>query len=67
MILHVEDLSNSCYVHNTKHVIKTLEDLGSQLGCQNILDKVISVGNKVDRVKKLEHTDIMPVSAKEKN
>lgn len=46
--MHIEDISSVSYEYKRQHVVKTLEQLEKQVGCQNIMSKVISVGNKCD-------------------
>ncbi|ERL94771.1 hypothetical protein D910_12045 [Dendroctonus ponderosae] len=48
VILHIEDISSESYEYKRQHVVKTLEQLEKQVGCKNIMTKVISVGNKCD-------------------
>ncbi|KAJ8947104.1 hypothetical protein NQ318_002463 [Aromia moschata] len=55
VILHVEDLSSACFEYKRNHVLSTLKDLGAQTGYENIMEKVIHVGNKCDLVKDI-HT-----------
>ncbi|CAH1153507.1 unnamed protein product [Phaedon cochleariae] len=64
VILHVEDLSSSCFKYKRNHVLTTLNELSSQSGHCNIMDKVISVGNKIDLAEIVEESDLVTVSAK---
>ncbi|KAJ8950376.1 hypothetical protein NQ314_007915, partial [Rhamnusium bicolor] len=67
IILHVEDLSSSCFEYKRNHVITTLKELGVQTGNENIMDKVVNIGNKcdlVDKVKDLVNDLDILVSAK---
>ncbi|XP_022901160.1 putative GTP-binding protein 6 [Onthophagus taurus] len=48
LILHVEDLSSPNFTHQRNHVLGTLKALSGKMGTGNILDKLISIGNKCD-------------------
>lgn len=64
IILHVEDLSSSCWEFKRNHVLKTLQELGNKSEASQITDKIISVGNKCDLVKEERDYGILKVSSK---
>jgi GTP-binding protein HflX len=64
VILHVEDISSSCFEFKRKHVLRTLQDLSKKSGSDDILNKVISVGNKCDLVAKDLDFGILKISSK---
>ncbi|XP_060537136.1 putative GTP-binding protein 6 isoform X2 [Cylas formicarius] len=64
VILHVQDLSSTCYEYKRDHVIQTLQDLEKQSGVIQVMEKVVDVGNKCDLFTGAKKPDILPVSAK---
>ncbi|RZB39831.1 GTP-binding protein 6, partial [Asbolus verrucosus] len=64
VILHVEDISSSCFEFKRKHVLNTLQDLAKQTGTDQILNKIISVGNKCDLVLQNQDFGILKISSK---
>ncbi|XP_072397336.1 putative GTP-binding protein 6 isoform X1 [Diabrotica undecimpunctata] len=64
LILHVEDLSSSCFEYKRDHVLKTIQNLGKDTGSDDITNKIMSVGNKCDLVKDVKDQQILPISAK---
>ncbi|KAJ8979656.1 hypothetical protein NQ317_006367 [Molorchus minor] len=60
VILHVEDVSSSCFEYKRSCVLTTLKDLCSKAGHENVMDKILHVGNKYDLVKDLNdvNTDL---------
>ncbi|XP_972507.3 putative GTP-binding protein 6 [Tribolium castaneum] len=65
VILHVEDISSSFFEFKRKHVLATLQDLATNAGTGDVLNKVISVGNKCDLVPKETDFGILKVSSKD--
>lgn len=70
VILHVQDLSHSCYDAQKQHVETTLKTLTQNLYLEKnskaLLPPIISVGNKIDLVETKDHIDFsgLLVSAK---
>ncbi|CAH0562711.1 unnamed protein product [Brassicogethes aeneus] len=64
IIVHVEDLASSNFDFKRAHVLSTLKDLSKQTDAPNLMDKVMSVGNKSDLVKKVQNDDVIAVSSK---
>nr|XP_023025693.1 putative GTP-binding protein 6 [Leptinotarsa decemlineata] len=64
VIIHVEDLSSSCFEYKRKHVLSTLKNLSIHTDSENIMEKVISVGNKMDVANISYPMDLITVSAK---
>lgn len=63
VILHVEDISNEDLIHQRNHVISTLKTLADQTGAHQLLNKMITVGNKCDVAQNVPG-ETLPVSAK---
>ncbi|XP_066258973.1 putative GTP-binding protein 6 [Euwallacea similis] len=65
VILHVEDVSSSSFDYKKKHVLDILLKLEKEAGAHNVLNKVISVGNKCDITGEAVRDDnLLQVSAK---
>lgn len=66
VILHVEDLSSEDREHQHNHVMTTLESLSKKAGADNLLDKMITIGNKLDLIdaKQIPDNILLSVSAK---
>ena len=70
VILHVQDLSHSCYESQKQHVETTLKTLTQNIYLEEngkaVLPPIISVGNKIDLVDTKDHKDFsgLVVSAK---
>nr|CAH7727123.1 unnamed protein product [Callosobruchus chinensis] len=64
IILHVEDISSTAFEYKRDHVLKTLRSLDEQVGTGNIMNKLVSVGNKCDIVKNTDQFDMLLISAK---
>lgn len=60
----MEDISSPCFDFKKKHVLKTLNDLAAKTEEQEILNKVISVGNKCDLVDPEKDFDLLKISSK---
>lgn len=54
----VEDLSNDNLLHQRNHMMSTLNDLSDKIGA-DILEKVLTVGNKCDLVKELDNNVLL--------
>ncbi|XP_056646817.1 putative GTP-binding protein 6 [Diorhabda sublineata] len=63
VILHVEDISSSCFEYKRNHVLTTLKDLAKKSGNKDIMNKIMSVGNKRDLVE-VNISNSLPISAK---
>ncbi|XP_050513506.1 putative GTP-binding protein 6 [Diabrotica virgifera virgifera] len=63
LILHVEDLSSSCFEYKRDHVLKTLQQLGKDTE-SDITNKIMTVGNKCDLVEDVKDDRTLPISAK---
>lgn len=46
----MEDLSSDNLLHQRNHVLATLKQLAAKTGSEELLNKIITVGNKVDLV-----------------
>ncbi|XP_066158688.1 putative GTP-binding protein 6 [Euwallacea fornicatus] len=65
VILHVEDVSSSSFDYKRKHVLEILLKLEKETGAQNVLNKVISIGNKCDIIgEEFKDDNLLQVSAK---
>lgn len=63
--MHVEDSSSPNLLHQRNHVIETLNRLSNKVSASNIMDKVITIGNKCDLLQnENREKDILYVSAK---
>uniref|UniRef100_A0A6P7GLI1 GTP-binding protein 6 n=1 Tax=Diabrotica virgifera virgifera TaxID=50390 RepID=A0A6P7GLI1_DIAVI len=63
LILHVEDLSSSCFEYKRDHVLKTLQQLGKDTE-SDITNKIMTVGNKCDLVEDVKDDRTLLISAK---
>lgn len=50
LILHVEDLSSKSLLHQRSHVFNTLSNLATKVNEKDLTEKIITVGNKCDKV-----------------
>ncbi|KAF2883004.1 hypothetical protein ILUMI_23142 [Ignelater luminosus] len=48
VIVHVEDLSSEDLIYQRNHVLSTLNDLAVKSGSEQLLDRIVTVGNKYD-------------------
>lgn len=64
VIVHVEDLSSKSLLHQRNHVLNTLSNLAEKVKETELLEKIITVGNKCDVIVDNELTDGIKVSAK---
>lgn len=50
VIVHVENLSSKSLLHQRNHVLNTLSNLASKIDEGGLLEKIITVGNKCDKI-----------------
>lgn len=62
--MHVEDLSSKDLIHQRNHVLSTLKQLASSTGSEDVLNRIITVGNKSDIASDVAiNKHIIPVSS----